>query len=137
MAALAAPGRDATAFIEDLGTILGGTNSTNLNLGDPHEPKVRLGQTGFRPEFQENGEGFGSDNPQVRHFVGFVVAGYHLGLALPTFVNFSREICCGPSATMADWKLGQAGIQLGRSIRSGDVPVQAVAQWIRTYISVP
>ena len=132
IAARAATGRTKEEWIDDVGDLLSGTNRKNLfDTSGVHIPRVAFGQTGFKWFLQE--PQFGPNNNQVRHFVGWVVAGFEVGEPAK-MINDFRESCCGPSETVQDQILGNAGVELGKGVRSGAVPLNSVAEWVLTYV---
>jgi hypothetical protein len=127
-------GSDPGRFIDDFGAVLAGVERGNLF--SPRAPlSPGFGQTGFRAQFQE--PQFGAGNNQVRHFAAFVVAGYQLGVGPATGINAFRELTGGRTGTYPDFLLGQAGIELGRGIRGGEIPLHGVGAWIRANVGGP
>lgn len=106
-----------------------------MDEGLPLSPD--FGQTGFRPEFQE--PQFGPRNNQVRHFIGFVVAGYEWGAPGASVVNAGRELWDTmrgySSGTWPDVRLGNAGADLGWRIRLGEIAPKEVGDWIQRNIA--
>jgi hypothetical protein len=92
----------------------------------------RFGQYGFRPEYIEPSYKVHRNN-QVRHFVGYVVAGYgwsrtRADLALWYLERYRHD------GSEPDYVLGVPGINLGIGIREGRVPLDQVGDWIRLHI---
>jgi RHS repeat-associated protein len=129
-------GQDAitpNAFLTIYGQTLAGSTPANPALGRRRAPLVeRFGQYGFRPEYIEPSYKVHRNN-QVRHFVGYVVAGYgwsrtRADLALWYLERYRHD------GSEPDYVLGVPGINLGIGIREGRVPLDQVGDWIRLHI---
>ena len=76
----------------------------------------------------------GTGNNQVRHLVGFVMAGYSLGSNLGDMSVIYNEIT--GTQTWPDVWLGERGVKLGDSLKGvfGGRSITDVGNWIRENI---
>lgn len=130
--------QDKTDFISDLQSILTEFDgpfhaiyiNKYINLVRTTDEKDRIPVTGFgsehfRTEYKEV-------NNQVRHFMGFVAAGYYGDYALGWIMLVRHE---GWSISdTPDYRLGLAGLSLGQAIRNGSISLSETKPWIMNNI---
>jgi RHS repeat-associated protein len=139
--------RNPAEFVDDLFDVL-----TELQPGiDAYLPidvdrnkRVLLGQTGFERAFQEEK---GDNNPQVRHFVGWLYFGFNMPrlIAIPALHLSETTDPSEPhtgASTYPDFVLGIAGIALGVDLalpvsEPGErrpLGLEDVGDWIRVNV---
>lgn len=115
-------------FIDDFGLVCAGIIGRSGTRDTTF--MVTFGQTCFKADYQDAGGG----NNQVRHFVGFVVAGFFLKTVLGFGALIFNEL--RGVFTWPDIWLGIQGIDLGGEIDRavGGVAIEDAGQWIRDEI---
>lgn len=117
---------NVTTFVEDIGLIL---TERDKWLIKPREEDKDLylgypfaGDSGFKKEYRD-----GSN--QVRHFWGFLMAGYHHGMVpVLDFLTYIGE------ESEADKSLGYKGILTGAVLGGIGLQLKDLPQWIRQHL---
>jgi hypothetical protein len=95
---------------------------------NPGEAQEKFGESGFKEKFVDG------DGHPARHFTANLVLAVQAGGTVSGVVAILREIpgiCTPPACSTEDIRLGQKGAQAGAKIRSGELPKEEVADWIR------
>jgi hypothetical protein len=115
-------------FVDDLGLVCAGRSGRTGTRNSTY--MVAFGQSCFHSSYQDQGAG----NNQVRHFVGFVLAGFYWKTVGGWVLLIYNEL--DGVFTWPDILLGEQGIDLGGDIDRtfSGTALGDVAQWIRDEI---
>jgi len=112
---------DEKGFIDDMSYLL--TDRYGRLGSEENKGYVRFGMTGFKDKHQDSGN-------QVRHFVGFVAAGYYWERFGGTLALIGNEDKLEGFISSPDYLLGHKAIDLAIAIQ-WDLPLEYVGDWIR------
>ncbi|MEW6104345.1 MAG: pre-toxin TG domain-containing protein, partial [bacterium] len=115
-------------FIEDIGFVL----ANKMSGGIDDDPWKRY----YVKDFKDSGfnSSYKDNSNQVRHFIGFVLAGYYRGGIIgdaAVVYNELRGAYQGGSLSLADFQLGWKGVDAGVALRKGEIEINKFAEWIR------
>jgi RHS repeat-associated protein len=134
--------QDTKGYLDVLNEVLTG-RYTSYSRSPESSAYVKFGQLGFKSDYRQEGR----KNPQVRHFIGYLVAGYRdptsgrlgywgsmfdeLRETLPVPIGSAQPLfgSAVPDVLLA-WKGVQAGVLLNKGM-----PISQLGDWMRKELS--